>query len=188
MTPKNAIALLVQTVFVLRMPVLTMLALAVGLTLPSEAGEKTYTAGDIIAHFAAAGDEPVTRGLCVGSDEECGRAEKKAPSFDLEINFAKDSAELDPDAQGKLLQFSLALRDPRLQNLRFAVEGFTDASGPARHNLTLSERRAQSVTGFLAELGIEPSRLEAKGYGATRMRQPDPYDPLNRRVETRIIR
>jgi hypothetical protein len=132
MTPKNAIALLVQTVFVLRMPVLTMLALAVGLTLPSEAGEKTYTAGDIIAHFAAAGDEPVTRGLCVGSDEECGRAEKKAPSFDLEINFAKDSAELDPDAQGKLLQFSLALRDPRLQNLRFAVEGFTDASGPAR--------------------------------------------------------
>jgi OmpA-OmpF porin, OOP family len=185
MRPMHAIALLVP-----RCVVFIMLVFALVLPRPSQAGEKGYTAGDIIAHFAAGGDEPITRGLCVGSDEECGTADRKKapPAFDLEINFAKDSAELDPDAQGKLLQFSLALRDPRLQNLRFAVEGFTDASGPARHNLALSERRAQSVTGFLAELGIQPSRLEAIGYGATRMRQPDPYDPLNRRVETRIIR
>jgi OOP family OmpA-OmpF porin len=181
---KNVIAKLVPTTLVA-----TMLALAPGFAPWVDAGEKAYTAGDIVAFFAAAGDQPVTRGLCVGSDEECVRVDrKKAPAFDLEINFAKDSAELNPDAQGKLLQFSLALRDPRLQTLRFAVEGFTDASGPARHNLALSERRAQSVTGFLADLGIEPSRLEARGYGATRMRQPDPYDPLNRRVETHIIR
>lgn len=155
---------------------------------PAAAGGGAYSANDIVTFFADQAPQPVTRGLCVGTDTECGTEKTKSPvAFDLQINFGKDSAELDADAQAKLLQFSLALRDPRLKSLRFAVEGFTDASGKAQHNLVLSERRAQSVTEFLADLGVEAGRLEAKGYGANRMRQPDPYDPLNRRVETRII-
>lgn len=165
----------------LSLAVLVVLSLAS----PSFADEKTYTADDIVSFFAG---EPITRGLCVGSDAECGVKKKSPVAFDLRINFSKNSAELNADAQAKLLQFSLALRDPRLQSLRFAVEGFTDASGHAQHNLALSERRAKSVTEFLAELGIDTSRLEARGYGASRMREPDPYDPLNRRVETHVIK
>ena len=84
------------------------------------------------------------------------------------------------------MQFSIALRSPRLAALRFAIDGFTDASDSDRHNLALSARRAQSVVAFLTELGVEPSRLKATGFGETNPREPDPYDPRNRRVEAHI--
>ena len=147
-----------------------------------------YSADDIIRHFEAA-SEPVTRGICIGSDEACGKTGDAKPvsAFDLLVTFEKNSTELTESAQNNLLQFSAALRHPKLSGQRFAVEGFTDASGSVSHNLKLSEARALSVVSFLAELGINPSRLQAKGFGETRMRTADAYDPANRRVETRLL-
>lgn len=45
------------------------------------------------------------------------------------------------------------------------VEGFTDSTGSEEYNLSLSERRANSVKNSLLDLGISSDRIIARGYG-----------------------
>lgn len=52
---------------------------------------------------------------------------------------------------------------PDLGNVR--IEGHTDGIGSDVYNLDLSQRRARSVVNYLAEHGIDPSRLSSIGYG-----------------------
>ena len=151
-------------------------------------GEQTYSAGDIVAFFENQKIMLATRGICVGSDEECAAAEVRdhSAAFDLLINFPKNSATLSQEARSNLIEFSVALRNPKLQSLKFAVDGFTDASGNEDHNLSLSRQRAASVVAFLKSLGVSDSLLVARGWGETNFRSADDLDPINRRVETRI--
>jgi outer membrane protein OmpA-like peptidoglycan-associated protein len=51
---------------------------------------------------------------------------------------------------------------------KLRIEGHTDDRGRARHNMQLSQRRAESVVRWLSERGISPSRLEAQGFGQER--------------------
>jgi outer membrane protein OmpA-like peptidoglycan-associated protein len=69
---------------------------------------------------------------------------------------------------------------------RVLVEGFTDSTGTAAHNLELSQRRAEAVRLALVQQGIERSRIETRGYGeaypvASNATAGDRQ--LNRRVE-----
>jgi OmpA-OmpF porin, OOP family len=160
------------------------------LSVSSHAGEDTFDAGDIVAFFDKQKIMVATRGICVGSDEECAAAELKdhSAAFDLRINFEKNSSELTEDARKNLIEFSVALRNPKLTSLKFTVDGFTDASGDADHNLNLSWRRSASVVSFLESLGVGSDMLMARGWGETNFRTADALDPVNRRVETRIAR
>ncbi|MBI3071412.1 MAG: OmpA family protein [Deltaproteobacteria bacterium] len=45
------------------------------------------------------------------------------------------------------------------------VEGHTDSHGARGYNLTLSAARAKAVRDYLVRAGIEPYRLESRGYG-----------------------
>ena len=45
------------------------------------------------------------------------------------------------------------------------IQGHTDASGSEEHNDALSERRANSVRGYLAARGVDPDRMSAIGMG-----------------------
>ena len=45
------------------------------------------------------------------------------------------------------------------------VEGYTDSTGSKSANEALSRRRAESVANWLAEHGVDRSRLTSKGYG-----------------------
>lgn len=45
------------------------------------------------------------------------------------------------------------------------VIGYTDSRGSTQYNQTLSVRRAQSVTSFLVNRSVDPSRLAARGMG-----------------------
>jgi outer membrane protein OmpA-like peptidoglycan-associated protein len=51
---------------------------------------------------------------------------------------------------------------------RVTIEGHTDSTGDAAANLKLSEARAQAVKAYLVEKGVETSRLDARGYGASK--------------------
>jgi outer membrane protein OmpA-like peptidoglycan-associated protein len=50
-------------------------------------------------------------------------------------------------------------------NLRIEISGHTDSRGSASYNKDLSQNRAKSVVDYLIKKGINPKRLEFKGYG-----------------------
>lgn len=78
-----------------------------------------------------------------------------------------------------------------MPDLNVRVEGHTDATGSDDYNLKLSEQRAQSVSDFLKAQSIDPSRLQAVGYGKTRpVADNDTAEGRrkNRRVEIVIAR
>jgi hypothetical protein len=52
-------------------------------------------------------------------------------------------------------------------DLRVRIDGHTDSTGTAKFNQGLSERRASAVRTYLEGAGIDPSRLETKGFGMT---------------------
>ena len=150
-----------------------------------------YQAADILKQFAPEPDLGATRGLCIGTESECakGVAAPKATAamaFDLIVNFEYNSDVLTPAARQNLDEFAKALQNPRLSSAGFLVEGHTDAKGSEGYNLGLSERRAAAVVRYLADKGVDTSKLTAKGYGKAKPRLPDPFDPANRRVETRL--
>lgn len=45
------------------------------------------------------------------------------------------------------------------------IEGFTDSSGGSTMNQVLSERRAEAVKNALVDMGVDASRLSARGFG-----------------------
>jgi outer membrane protein OmpA-like peptidoglycan-associated protein len=167
----------------------SLLALAAVLLPASAFAGSVESSEDIVKFFAGAAQLGASRGICVGTEDECKSKAEAAPAqtgLDMLINFDLDSVSLTPDAKAKLGEFAKALEDNRLKALTFVVEGHTDASGSAVYNEGLSQRRAQSVSAFLLASGIESSRINAVGMGETHPRNANPYDPINRRVEMRI--
>ena len=81
----------------------------------------------------------------------------------LYINFDTDKATLRPDAQPVIAEIGKLLDGDA--TLKLSIEGHTDNTGAAAHNLQLSTARARSVLGALVGLGIDPARLQSKGFG-----------------------
>jgi outer membrane protein OmpA-like peptidoglycan-associated protein len=72
------------------------------------------------------------------------------------------------------------------QNIDIVIQGHTDDLGDAGKNLSLSEERSKSVKQYLISLGVEASRLEAKGYGSTQPKVPNDSEQnraVNRRTD-----
>ena len=74
-------------------------------------------------------------------------------------------------------------------DLRLSIEGHTSADGDAALNQKLSEARAQAAVDFLTQHeGVDSTRLEAKGYGSSRLKNADdPKASENRRTEFVVI-
>jgi outer membrane protein OmpA-like peptidoglycan-associated protein len=53
-------------------------------------------------------------------------------------------------------------------DLRLEISGHTDDRGSEEANKALSERRAEACRDYLVRRGVDPSRLQAAGYGAER--------------------
>lgn len=106
------------------------------------------------------------------------------PSISMEINFAYNSAQLTDESIQQLAPLGQALQSPELAGLAFMLEGHTDASGPDSYNMSLSEKRAQSVGQFLYQYyGVDPSKLNLIGRGETALLDPaNPTSGVNRRV------
>jgi len=73
--------------------------------------------------------------------------------------------------------------DPGIRLVK--IEGFTASPGGDAHNLKLSERRAERVREVLIELGADPQRLLAKGYGETRP-LVDEVTKADRQINNRV--
>ena len=53
-------------------------------------------------------------------------------------------------------------------DVKFEIGGHTDGDGEADYNMKLSQDRADAVRTQLIAMGIDGSRLTAKGYGKTK--------------------
>jgi outer membrane protein OmpA-like peptidoglycan-associated protein len=71
----------------------------------------------------------------------------------------------------------------------FLIEGHTDAVGSEIDNLSLSDRRAESVALVLSQqFGVPAENLTTQGYGAQYLKVPTPGpERANRRVTVRRI-
>jgi outer membrane protein OmpA-like peptidoglycan-associated protein len=101
-----------------------------------------------------------------------------------DVLFDSGQFTLRPLAREKLAKISgIVLAYPTLM---LAVEGNTDSVGTEEFNQTLSERRAESVRGYLTKQGVPESSTTAAGFGKSRpIASNDTSDgrQQNRRVE-----
>jgi outer membrane protein OmpA-like peptidoglycan-associated protein len=102
--------------------------------------------------------------------------------------FDTDSATLKPGAYRQLNKIANVLKsDP---STRIVVNGHTDNRGSEAYNMRLSQRRAESVRNALVQAGVEPSRIEAVGYGESQPLVSENTSGAwqqNRRVEIEVI-
>ena len=100
------------------------------------------------------------------------------------IFFATGSSKLLPKSFKSLNDVAKIMGDDA--SLKLDIDGYTDNTGTAEKNQTLSENRAASVKAYLASKGVDESRMTATGHG-----QEDPVADnktaagraKNRRVE-----
>jgi len=80
-----------------------------------------------------------------------------------DVLFDTGKADLQPPAREALAKLSgIVLNYP---TLRLGIEGYTDNTGGADLNQTLSEKRADGVRDYLVGQGLNPESLTAKGFG-----------------------
>jgi peptidoglycan-associated lipoprotein len=83
-----------------------------------------------------------------------------------DIFFEFDKATLTPEARETLTKNGQWLRTN--SDVTITIEGHCDERGTNGYNLALGDRRAESVKMFLADLGIDQSRLTTISYGEER--------------------
>ncbi len=104
------------------------------------------------------------------------------------INFASGKAKIRSSSY-KVLKKAIRVLN-KYPEIRIEVSGHTDSVGKHDANVSLSERRAESVKQYLVDSGIDESRIETKGLG--------PDEPIadndtkagraeNRRIEFKLL-
>jgi len=104
--------------------------------------------------------------------------EGQYPNFDASVE------ELSPGATATLDRVGVAMR--RYPLPAADIIGHTDSLGSRQTNQELSEERAQAVTDYLINLGVEPNRLQTTGRGESEPRADNDTEAgraENRRVD-----
>ena len=104
------------------------------------------------------------------------------------ITFATDQDQVIPAFFPTLDSVAIVLN--RYNQTLVDVYGHTDSTGSDQYNLGLSQRRAQSVLGYLSARGVNPQRMAATGFGESRPIADNSTEAgraQNRRVEIQIV-
>ena len=106
------------------------------------------------------------------------------------IGFAHGKAEIEPasmdllDAVAKILTSTMSIS-------KLTIEGHTDTTGEPAANQPLSEERALAVKKYLESKGVDPQRLESRGFGSSQPVDTNDTEEgraKNRRVEFKVTR
>jgi adhesin transport system outer membrane protein len=106
-----------------------------------------------------------------------------------EIIFESNSWHLKPSSYAVLEEIATWLASQ--PDLVVEIQGHSDSAGRRENNISLSLKRAQSVTAYLAHKGIDASRMTPKGYGPDRPVADNATAQgreKNRRVEIKPLR
>lgn len=123
-----------------------------------------------------------------------GKSSDKQLTVIGDIYYAPNSAEIDEKSMVILDQIVNAMNQNMA--LKLAIESHTDATGDDNYNLTLSGKRSQTVLNYLTSKGIAASRLGAKGFGETQIKNrckngvdcSELEHELNRRTEFKFTK
>jgi outer membrane protein OmpA-like peptidoglycan-associated protein len=124
------------------------------------------------------------RAAAGGSMNMIGRKFTESKIVTHGITFDVDKSDIKPESMGTLnMIYGVLKSNP---DLKFEIDGHTDNTGEASHNLTLSQQRAESVKAELIKMGVDASRLTTQGFGDTKPIGPNDTPEgkaNNRRVE-----
>jgi peptidoglycan-associated lipoprotein len=102
---------------------------------------------------------------------QLGGAADKSAEFQSQVGdrvfFSEASAEL--GSRGRVALEAQAAWLARHPKLSVTIEGHADDAGAARHNLEVSQRRAESVRQRLIQMGVAPERIRTVAYGRQRL-------------------
>jgi outer membrane protein OmpA-like peptidoglycan-associated protein len=120
------------------------------------------------------------------------RVRERMPRVDIDtINFESGSWAITPDQIDRLAVIAEAVKQAIGRNPAeiYLVEGHTDAVGSDEDNLSLSDRRAESVAVALTQhFGVPAENLTTQGYGEQYLKVPtQDAERQNRRVTLRRI-
>lgn len=127
---------------------------------------------------------PNSRDKCPGTPR-LARVDARGCWVIANLHFATDSSKVDPADRELIRTRGVAILEAN-PDLRVRIDGHTDSRGSEAHNQALSERRASAVRDYFVEQGIDPSRLETRGFGKLSPAVPNDSAAnmaLNRRVE-----
>jgi len=84
-------------------------------------------------------------------------------SLSSDVLFAFDKAELKPEGMKKIDDIAGRLKGANVQMIN--AIGHADRIGPDKYNQQLSEKRAAAVKEYLAQKGVETSKVRSEGRG-----------------------
>ena len=147
---------------------------------------------DLVQAFTAPPVERIERSYTLDEIRRSQPLRERMRRVDLDtITFEFGSWELPEDQIGAMTGIARALQQAIQQNPNeiFLVEGHTDAVGPDEDNLTLSDRRAETVATVLTErFQIPAENLTTQGYGEQYLKvNSQGPEQANRRVTLRRI-
>ena len=109
-------------------------------------------------------------------------------TFESGILFDVAKADLRPDAKTNLTNLAVILN--KYEDTNILIEGHTDSDGSEEYNQGLSERRANSVSHYLAAQAVSAGRMSTIGYGESQPiagNSTSAGKQANRRVEIAIM-
>jgi outer membrane protein OmpA-like peptidoglycan-associated protein len=109
----------------------------------------------------------------------------KLPQVRFDVLFDPDSSLIRPGSYGTIGSLADALTDPKLQPYKFLIVDHTESGGRRDANLTLSQRRADSIRDVLVStFKISGKRLVALGLGEEQLQDSNkPASPVNARAQ-----
>jgi OmpA-OmpF porin, OOP family len=109
----------------------------------------------------------------------------KLPQLLVEVQFDPDSAIVRPQSYQTLGLIADTLVRAAMLPYGFLIVGRTESAGKREYNLTLSQRRADSIRDVLVTtFKISPKRIQAIGLGEEQLQDANqPASPVNRQIQ-----
>jgi OOP family OmpA-OmpF porin len=114
----------------------------------------------------------------------------KLPRLNLDIQFNPDSPVIRPNSYRMLGRIADTLADPKMLPYGLLIVGHTESTGKREYNLTLSQRRADSIRDVLVTtFKISPKRIQAVGLGEEQLLDAEhPKAPVNQQTQIVTVR
>ena len=131
-------------------------------------------------------------GLGLNGNSAGARPESSGTVIDAQlapVQFAFDSAQVDEGERAKAEAAAAYLKSNAGTSV--TLEGNCDERGSTEYNMSLGERRAQSVRTYLMSLGVDSARIQTKSFGKEKPKDPGHDEnawSVNRRVEFVVMK